>query len=180
MKKINALQKLNNTELMHMQVVYLDNLGFDFDTIHYFTDYAFSTIKTYIKKFAHLLEKAKKIFKAVHTKVIDKVGKGLYLIYDIKTFLHSDRKIFFVKVGETTSSFYKRFKQYSSHNPSFEKIDTYTIEDDDTIIEKEIECHKILNSVCKSIAEDTTEWFEVDRKTFEEIYDKGFAYFGLA
>ena len=62
MPKINPLQNFNKdeTDLRHLQVVYLNDQNFSFEEISKWTGYAVSTIKGYIKKFIHQKKGSKK------------------------------------------------------------------------------------------------------------------------
>ena len=61
--KYNVLEKQTETEVQHAQVIYLKEiLSKGLDEIAEITGYAISTVKSYIRKFAHLLDYAKEIF----------------------------------------------------------------------------------------------------------------------
>jgi hypothetical protein len=67
----NPLEKQNNIDVKHAQVIYLDKvMNKPIDEIAEITDYAESTIKRYIKKFAHLLSWAKEIFTKTKQKLM--------------------------------------------------------------------------------------------------------------
>ena len=101
MTKIDAFQKFEDTNMKRLQVVYLSGHGFDPEDIHKWVDYAVSTIKTYIRKFADLFEQAKKIFYHVTKKVKAVLRGGRQLVYLFK-FYDSDGKLICSKVGTTT------------------------------------------------------------------------------
>ena len=101
MAKVDVFQKFEDTDMKRMQVVYLDKYGFEPEQIAKWVDYAVSTIKTYIKKFADLLTKAEKLFYHVTKKVKKVLVGGRQLVYLFK-FYDSDGKLICSKVGTTT------------------------------------------------------------------------------
>lgn len=101
MAKVDVFQKFEDTDTKRMQVVYLDSCGFTPAEIRKWVEYAESTIKGYIKKFADLLEKAKKYFYHVTKKVKAVLRGGKQLVYLFK-FYDSDGKLICSKVGTTT------------------------------------------------------------------------------
>ena len=101
MAKIDVFQKFEDTDTKRMQVVYLNSFGFTPAEISKWVGYAESTIKSYIKKFADLLDKAKKIFYHVTKKAQAVLRGGKQLVYLFK-FYDSDGKLICSKVGTTT------------------------------------------------------------------------------
>lgn len=118
MTKIDVFQKFDGTDMKRMQVVYLADYGFDPEDIAKWVDYSVSTIKTYIKKFAELLDKAKKTFYHVTKKVKAVLMGGRQLVYLFK-FYDSDGKLICSKVGTTTRLPEKRLQEevryYTKH-----------------------------------------------------------------
>lgn len=101
MAKINVFQTFEDTDMKRMQAVYLNSYGFTASEIRKWVDYAESTIKTYIRKFADLLEKAKKTFYHVTKKAKAVLVGGKQLVYLFK-FYDPDGKLICSKVGTTT------------------------------------------------------------------------------
>lgn len=109
-KKIDVFQDFEDTGMKHLQVVYLDNHGFTSAEISKWTGYAIRTIKTYVKKFANLLEKAKKTFYHVTLKAKKVLRGGKQLVYLYK-FYDSDNNLICSKVGTTTRLPEQRLKE---------------------------------------------------------------------
>ena len=87
--------------MKRMQIVYLNEYGFNVDEIATWCDYAKSTIKNYIRKFADLLDKAKETFYHVTQKVkFATLGKR-ELVYLFK-FYDTQGNLICSKVGTTT------------------------------------------------------------------------------
>jgi len=101
MKKINVFQDFPDAEMKHLQLVYLDKYGFTKDEISKWTGYAVSTVKTYLRKFADLLDKACKTFYHVTKKVKTILCKGKQLVYLFK-FYSANGELICSKVGTTT------------------------------------------------------------------------------
>lgn len=118
MAKIDVFQKFEETDMKRMQVVYLNKYGFDPEQISKWVDYAVSTIKTYIKKFADLLEKAEKTFYRVTKKVKAVLVGGRQLVYLFK-FYDSDGKLICSKVGTTTRLPEQRIKEEIKYYQSY-------------------------------------------------------------
>lgn len=118
MKKINVFDTYEESEIKRLQVVYLDSHGFTPEEIRKWTGYAISTIKTYVKKFADLLEKAKKTFYCVTLKIKKVLHGGRQLVYLYK-FYDKDCKLICSKVGTTTRLPEQRLKEeikyYQNH-----------------------------------------------------------------
>lgn len=110
MKKIDVFQKFDDTEMKRMQAVYLDSYGFTVEQIAKWVDYAESTIKTYIRKFADLLEKAKKTFYHVTQKAKKVLVGGHQLVYLFK-FYDEQQELICSKVGTTTRLPEERLKE---------------------------------------------------------------------
>lgn len=109
-KKIDVFQKFDSTDMKRMQVVYLNEYGFTPDQIAKWVDYATSTIRTYIKKYSDLVEKAKKTFYHVTQKVKTVLVAGAQLVYLFK-FYDADGNLVCSKVGTTTRLPEKRMKE---------------------------------------------------------------------
>ena len=110
MKKISVFQKFEDTDTKRLQVVYLGDHGFTPAEIRKWVDYAESTIKTYLRKFADLLEQAKRFFYHVTKKVKKVLRGGKQLVYLFK-FYDSDGKLICSKVGTTTRLPEERLKE---------------------------------------------------------------------
>ena len=103
MDKINPLQNFNEdeTELRHLQVIYLNANGFAHDIISKWTGYTVKTINKYIRKFANLLEEAKATFKRITKKAKLAMQGDKQLCYLYK-FYDSNNQLICSKVGTTT------------------------------------------------------------------------------
>ncbi len=113
MTKLNPLQMydpIDEVDIKHMQVVYLNKHGFDKDEISKYTGYAISTIRGYISKFADLLEKACEIFATITQKAKKVIFGKRELVYLFK-FYDEDEKLICSKVGTTTRLPEERMKE---------------------------------------------------------------------
>ena len=110
MSKIDVFQKFDDLEMKRMQIVYLNDYGFNVDEIAKWSDYAKSTIKNYIRKFADLLDKAKKTFYRITQKAKKVLIGGKQLVYLFK-FYNASGELVFSKVGTTTQLPEKRMSQ---------------------------------------------------------------------
>lgn len=110
MAKVDVFQRFEDTDTKRLQVVYLGNHGFTPAEIRKWVDYAESTIKTYLRKFADLLEQAKRFFYHVTKKVKKVLRGGKQLVYLFK-FYDSDGKLICSKVGTTTRLPEERLKE---------------------------------------------------------------------
>ena len=121
MEKINPLQKFNEneTELRHLQVIYLNENGFSFEEISHWTGYVLSTVRNYIKKFVNLLSEAKETFKRI-TKKAKMVLRGKKQLCYLYKFYDSEGELICSKVGTTTRLPEERLKEeityYKEHN----------------------------------------------------------------
>ena len=78
MTKLDCYGKYEDTDTKHLQVIYLaEVIHLTPKEISNYVDYAVSTIKTYIRKFADRLKEAKKLFK----KVINHIKGSDYEIF---------------------------------------------------------------------------------------------------
>ena len=123
--KLNPFDRYEDSDIRHMQAVYLDAHGFRPDEISGYTGYAISTIKTCIHKFGHLLEEARTIFTRISQRVKREIWGPRELAYLFK-FYDKDDNLVCSKVGTTTRTIAIRLgeelKAYTkSHN---EKIAT--------------------------------------------------------
>lgn len=123
--KLNPFDRFDNSDICHMQAVYLDAHGFAADEISTYTGYAISTVKTYIRKFGHLLDEAKALFIRISQRVKREIWGPRELAYLFK-FYDKDNNLVCSKVGTTTRTIAIRLgeelKAYAkSHN---EKIAT--------------------------------------------------------
>ena len=110
MAKVDVFQRFEDTDTKRLQVVYLGDHGFTPAEIRKWVDYAESTIKTYLRKFADLLEQAKRFFCHVTKKVKKVLRGGKQLVYLFK-FYDSDGKLICSKVGTTTRLPEERLKE---------------------------------------------------------------------
>ena len=110
MKKIDVFQKFDDVEMKRMQLVYLDSYGFTIEQIRKFSDYAEATIKTYIRKFSYMVEKARKTFYHITQKVKKVLVGGRQLVYLFK-FYDNKGNLVCSKVGTTTRLPEQRMKE---------------------------------------------------------------------
>lgn len=112
MEKINPLQNFDSvdTNLKHLQVVYLNDNDFSFEEIAKWTGYVVSTVKAYIKKFSYLLSEAKATFSRITKKCKMSLMGGKQLVYLYK-FYNEDNELICSKVGTTTRLPEQRLKE---------------------------------------------------------------------
>ena len=119
MAKLDVFQKYEDVETKRMQLVYLADNGFTADEITQWVDYASSTIKQYVKKFADLLDKAKKTFYVITKKAKAEIYGKRELVYLFKFYDDLDELIC-SKVGTTTrlpeQRMQEEIKYYVKHN----------------------------------------------------------------
>jgi hypothetical protein len=119
MAKINALETYSNTDLSHMQIVYLSHYGFPYDEIAKITRYAKSTVKNYVRKFSDLLDKALDTFYHITQKAKKEFFGKRQLVYLFK-FFDENGNLICSKVGTTTRLPEQRLKEelkyYQKHN----------------------------------------------------------------
>ena len=103
MEKINPLQTFekDETELRHLQVIYLHSNNFSYADIAKWTGYAIKTIQGYIRKFANLLTEAQATFKRI-TKKAKLVLQGKKQLCYLYKFYDKDNNLICSKVGTTT------------------------------------------------------------------------------
>ena len=99
--KLNPFDRYDNSDICHMQAVYLDAHGFAADEISTYTGYAISTVKNYIRKFGHLLDEAKALFVRISQRVKREIWGPRELAYLFK-FYDKDNNLVCSKVGTTT------------------------------------------------------------------------------
>ena len=109
-KKIDVFQKFENVTPKRMQIVYLNKHGFEPAEIAKWTDYAVSTIKAYIRKYADLLEQACNLFYHITQKVKAVMRGGRQLVYLYK-FYYENGELICSKVGTTTRLPEQRLKE---------------------------------------------------------------------
>ena len=110
---LNPHGNYQESHIKHLQVVYLAKCEkLVLEKIATITGYAISTIKAYIRKFAHLLEKAKEIFvlnaKDVITTLCDLGKPNSEKVYLFKFY---DEKLLFSKIGVTKRTVLQRLKE---------------------------------------------------------------------
>lgn len=124
METYNVLERQTETKVRQAQVIYLSMvMDKSLDEIAKITEYAISTVKAYLKKFANLLDYAKSIFEKAIEKVkrvrhsynIDSNGyniteNGLELCY-LFEFYNADNVLVCSKVGTTKRTIEKRIKE---------------------------------------------------------------------
>ncbi len=106
MTKLNPHETYDDAYVKHLQIVFLANCEKLIPKkIAEITGYAVSTVKSYIKKFADLLDEAIKLFhnvkdviKEVRTEYKNGRGEFCYLF----KFYDTDNEIIFSKIGTTT------------------------------------------------------------------------------
>ena len=117
-KKVDVFQTFDDADMKHLQVVYLAKYDFLPKEIAKWTGYAESTIQTYIRKFATLLEEAEKMFYHITQKVKAVLKSGKQLVYLYK-FYDADNQLICSKVGTTTRLPEQRLKEelkyYQNH-----------------------------------------------------------------
>lgn len=132
MTKIDVFQNFEDTNMKRMQAVYLNAYGFTAKEISKWVSYAESTIKTYIRKFADLLDKAKKTFYHITKKVKAVLVGGRQLVYLFK-FYDSDGKLICSKVGTTTrlpeQRLQEEIKYYRKHGIPVESTEICSVID---------------------------------------------------
>lgn len=118
-RKITPLQEFPDTETKRLQTVYLDHYGFTSEDISKWTGYAKSTVKNYIRKYADLLEEAKKIFLHITLKAKRVLHGGRQLVYLFKFYDKNNNELVCSKVGTTTRLPEERLKEeltyYAKH-----------------------------------------------------------------
>ncbi len=96
--------------MKHLQVIYLNEHGFTGSEIAKWTGYAIATIKTYVRKFSNLVEKAKETFYHITLKVKKVLRGGKQLCYLFK-FYTKKGELICSKVGTTTRLPEQRLKE---------------------------------------------------------------------
>lgn len=159
------------------------------------TGYSLGTVKNYIHKYQELEDRyddyfnfdAPKLTKRVRTplatfedgynspEVPDE--SGLYLVGSTYIDPFTKKIYYWVKVGMSIASLSKRIKGYHTENPMVWIADILPVDDPETVVAMENECHIALSEVAYGVAKDTVEWFIVDEATYFEICEKGFHYF---
>jgi hypothetical protein len=120
MEKTNPLQTFDKdeTDLRHLQVIFLNHNNFSLQDIEKWTKYAKTTIQHYIKKFSHLLDEAVKTFKRITKKAKMSIQGKKQLCYLYK-FYDSNAQLICSKVGTTTRLPEERLKEeityYKNH-----------------------------------------------------------------
>ena len=110
MTKVDAFQKFDDINMRRMQLVYLHDNGIPTDEIAKWTQYAVSTVRSYISKFSDLLEEARKIFRKITIKAKTELLKGREQVYLFK-FYHNLDELICSKVGTTTRLPEQRLKE---------------------------------------------------------------------
>ena len=183
-----------STEVRRAQVVCLywkENESFS--KICQITSYALSTVKSYVNKYEYLTKeydnffnkRAPQKYEYVCTPLDDfddgylkvEVPKecGLYLVGSTHFDPLTGKTYYWIKVGMSTNLF-KRLRGYHSENPMIYVADTL-ITGNDVVCDMEHDCHVMLSDVAMARAENTAEWFLVDKDTYMNICQQGFNYF---
>lgn len=126
---MNAYSRYDDCQTKYRQIVYLsEKRGEAYDFIAELTGYAVSTIKNYVRKFAHLLEEACVMFKysrkitasanknakevpGIKFECPDNLPKDGEKFYLIRAFDKNGKRIF-SKVGTTIRSIVQRMKEH--------------------------------------------------------------------
>lgn len=192
MGKLNPLQNFANdeTELRHLQVVYLNANGFTYEVIAKWTGYAIKTIKDYIRKFANLLEEAKETFQRI-TKKAKLAMQGQKQLCYLYKFYDSNNQLICSKVGTTTRLPEDRLKEeilyYKKRNIPVEKAKICSVIDCGELpaegaesITRALFIRKYPTAFCKN---DRFFGVDIPTKTFNKIvneYLTGRGYFNRA
>lgn len=96
---------------------------------------------------------------------------GLYFIGETHFNPYTKEEFYWVKIGKS-SNLAKRMKQYNTCCPMLWRID-FEIDAE----ELEGHYHNWLYEHCEAICNHNEEWFLVNRETYLEMCEKGFAYF---
>lgn len=130
---LNAYEHYDEIDIKRKQIVYLYEIRNEaFETISEITGYAISTIRNYVKKFAHLLEDAKNLFKYSRKKIFEKkkpiVPEGIEFhcpddfdfddkaqrFYLIRAFDANGNRVF-SKIGTTIRQMIERMKEHLNY-----------------------------------------------------------------
>lgn len=95
---------------------------------------------------------------------------GLYFLGEVTANPETLELYYWVKIGYS-SDLASRARQYDTHCPTTWRIDFCENG------ELEFYYHKLLGACCIDRATGNEEWFRVDRETYLEMCEKGFAYF---
>jgi len=194
-EKYNIMEPISwPTEIAHAQVACLYwKLNKSIDEITEITIYAKSTVKGYVDKYHHLVDRYDDYFNPQYPKfktyertplpvfhdnyhhVRPDEDCGLYLVGSTHFDPHTMMQYYWIKVGMSTN-LKKRIKSYHTENPMVFVADTMICDISD-VGAMENDCHIALSDVAYGIAEDTIEWFIVSRETYLEICREGFRYF---
>jgi len=101
---------------------------------------------------------------------------GLYLVGSCNFNPLTDEKYYWIKVG-VAKTFKKRMASYRTHNPMLWKNSYFFCEDETQRYYLESQCHEILNLNAVGSLSEASEWYEVDKDTYLNICNKGFAFF---
>ena len=192
MEKINPLQTFekDETDLRHLQLIYLYDNNFSQEEIARWTGYAVKTIKNYVRKFANLLEEAKKVFKRITKKAKIALRGAKQLCYLYK-FYNSNNQLICSKVGTTTRLPEDRLKEeityYKKNNIPIETAKICSVIDCGELpaegaesITRALFIRKYPNAFCKN---DRFFGVDIPTQTFNKIvkeYLTGRGYFNRA
>jgi len=101
---------------------------------------------------------------------------GLYLVGSCNFNPLTDEKYYWIKVG-VAKTFKRRMASYRTHNPMLWKNSYFFCEDETQRYYLESQCHEILNLKAVGSLSEASEWYEVDKDTYLNICNKGFAFF---
>ena len=101
-------------------------------------------------------------------------SKGLYLIGTTTFNPYTEEKFYWIKIGSTSSTFNKRLKQYSTHNPAYYKIDFLV----DAEYQESI-YHLYLAKIAIEKTHKGDEWFRVSKEDYLNISKLGFKFFNI-
>lgn len=131
-KKLDAFKKYEDIQTKRLQLVYLAHNGFTPTEITKWVEYAEQTIKNYIRKFASLLEEAKKIFYKIFN-TVKKVALGPRQLVYLFKFYDTEKNLVCSKVGTTTRLPEERaaeeIKYYQSHKLPIDSVEICSVID---------------------------------------------------
>ena len=97
-------------------------------------------------------------------------AEGLYFLGETHFNPHTHEEFYWVKVGKA-SNFKNRFRQYNTCNPMCYRIDYSSAYEAEAYYQERIKEKAIAK------CNHNSEWFLVDRETYLEMCENGFAYF---
>lgn len=187
----NVFEKQENLEVRNAQIVYLaEECGMEANEISKYVDLAVSTIRTYIRKFANLLEKAKEWFgdkaKQLAQKIKEKCNVTDIVTYNcehhkgdcayIIEYFDSQHNFVFLKVG-MTNNINRRVGEHLRYYTNRGWDTTYAVvkelhfaedEEDALTIENCLRKHYKKIDNCGFIKRDRFEFVRYDKKDLQQ------------